>query len=47
LTSIQEYRAEISRLTDPNTRGEIIGGVSDAIGKVNEYIANSEDQRSQ
>ena len=46
LTSIQEYRAEITRLTDPNTRGENIGGVTEAMGKVSEYIANNEDQRN-
>jgi hypothetical protein len=43
LASVNEYRQEIARLTDPNHRGEIIGGMTDAIGKVSEYISNSED----
>ena len=47
LQSIQEYRAEIARLTDPNSRGDLIGGVNEAMSKVSEYIANNEDQRNQ
>ena len=43
---MHEYRQEIARLTDPNYRGEVIGSMSDAIGKVSEYISNSEDQRN-
>ena len=43
LKTIQEYRSEIARLTDPHSRGDIIGGVNDAMGKVSEYIANNED----
>ena len=46
LTSINEYRQEIAKLSDPNYRGELIGGMSDAIGKVSEYISHSEDQRT-
>jgi hypothetical protein len=43
LLSIQEYRQEIGRLTDPAYRGEMLDGMSDALGKVSEYISNSED----
>jgi hypothetical protein len=46
LLSINEYRQEIAKLTDPNYRKEVLGGMSEAIGKVSEYISHSEDQRS-
>lgn len=46
LTSINEYRQEIAKLTDPNYRGELLGGMGDAIGKVSEYISHSEEQRT-
>lgn len=47
LLSINEYRQEIAKLTDPNHRTEVLGGMSEAIGKVSEYISHSEDQRNQ
>ncbi len=42
---LKEYRAEISRLTDPYVREESLGELSNAMSKVSEYINDSEDQR--
>lgn len=46
LGSIQEYRQEIAKLTDPNFREEGLSGLGDAMGKMNEYISSAEDQRT-
>jgi hypothetical protein len=43
--TLKDYRCELARLTNPETRQEAMGELSTSLSRVSDYIADTEDSK--